>query len=312
MEAKKSGFVVLIGRPNTGKSTLMNRLIGQKIAIMSDKPQTTRKRIRTVYTDERGQVVFLDTPGIHKPKNKLGTYMVESALRTVNDADIIIWIVEASEYIGERDIQISQLLKAAKKPVILAVNKIDLLNKNSGNKNNSAETAGEKLIRIIDKYNGLFEFAEIVPLSALKSDNVEKLMELIFKYLPVGPMYYDEDTVTDQSVRQIAAEIIREKVLKVLSYEVPHGTAVDIILMKDRKSKDLIDIDAEIVCEKESHKLIIIGKGGRIIKKIGMLARADIEDMCEKQVNLKLRVKVRKNWRDSDIQLKSFGYDVFE
>ena len=290
----------------------MNRLIGQKIAIMSDKPQTTRKRIRTVYTDERGQVVFLDTPGIHKPKNKLGTYMVESALRTVNDADIIIWIVEASEYIGERDIQISQLLKAAKKPVILAVNKIDLLNKNSGNKSNSAETTGEKLIRIIDKYNGLFEFAEIVPLSALKSDNVEKLMELIFKYLPVGPMYYDEDTVTDQSVRQIAAEIIREKVLKVLSDEVPHGTAVDIILMKDRKSKDLIDIDAEIVCEKESHKLIIIGKGGRIIKKIGMLARADIEDMCEKQVNLKLRVKVRKNWRDSDIQLKSFGYDVFE
>ena len=312
MEEKKSGFAVLIGRPNTGKSTLMNRLIGQKIAIMSDKPQTTRKRIRTVYTDDRGQVVFLDTPGIHKPKNKLGTYMVESALRTVNDADIIIWIVEASEYIGERDIQISQLLKAAKKPVILAVNKIDLLNKNSGNKNNSAETAGEKLIRIIDKYNGLFEFAEIVPLSALKSDNVEKLMELIFKYLPVGPMYYDEDTVTDQSVRQIAAEIIREKVLKVLSDEVPHGTAVDIILMKDRKSKDLIDIDAEIVCEKESHKLIIIGKGGRIIKKIGMLARADIEDMCEKQVNLKLRVKVRKNWRDSDIQLKSFGYDVFE
>lgn len=309
MEAKKSGFVVLIGRPNTGKSTLMNRLIGQKIAIMSDKPQTTRSRIRTIYTDERGQAVFLDTPGIHKPKNKLGEYMMEAALKTLDDADVVIWLVEASEYIGRGDMEVAELLRKATKPVLLAVNKIDRLGK--GYKENKKEKISQELIKIINRYSKLGNFAEIVPLSALKADNTEKLMQLVFDYLPEGPMYYEEEAVTDQTVRQISGEIIREKALKILSDEVPHGIAVDIILMNDRNKK-LIDIDAEIVCEKDSHKAIIIGKGGEVIKRIGMLARRDIEAMCEKQVNLKLRVKVRKNWRDSEIQLKGFGYDALE
>ena len=294
-ENMKSGFVTIIGRPNVGKSTLMNQLIGQKIAITSKKPQTTRNRIQTVYTDNsRGQIVFLDTPGIHQAKNKLGEYMVHVAERTLSEVDVILWLVEPSDYIGAGERHIIEVLKDINTPVILVINKIDTVKK-------------ELLLGHIDTYRKELDFAEIVPVSALKRDGMEILLSCIMKYLPYGEPFYDEDTVTDQPVRQIAAELIREKALRCLEEEIPHGIAVTIEQMKFRKK--IVDIEATIVCEKDSHKGIIIGKQGSMLKKIGSLARSDIEKLVEKQVNLKLWVRVKKDWRDSDFLLKNFGYN---
>ena len=293
----KSGFVALIGRPNVGKSTLMNRIIGQKIAITSNKPQTTRNRIQTVYTTDNEQIVFLDTPGIHKSKNKLGDYMVSVATNTLKDVDVILWLVEPSNFIGQGERHIIEQLKKVKNPVILVINKIDTVKK-------------EDLFEFINTYNKEFDFEEIVPVSALKSDNIDELIKCIVKYLPYGEMYYDEDTITDQPMRQIVAELIREKALKCLNDEIPHGIAVTIEKM-DFKER-IVDIEATIICERESHKGIIIGKGGQMLKKIGSAARYEIEKMLEKQSNLKIWVKVRKDWRDSDILLKNFGYNPKE
>ncbi len=297
MAELKTGFVALIGRPNVGKSTLMNRLIGQKIAITSNKPQTTRNRIQTVYTEERGQIIFLDTPGIHKAKNKLGEYMVNAAKQTMNDVDVVLWLVEPTTYIGAGEQQIAANLKNCKKPVILVINKVDTVKK-------------EEILKFIDAYKNIVRFDEIVPVSALKGQNTDDLIDAIFKYLPYGPMYYDEDTVTDQPMKQIAAELIREKALRCLSDEIPHGIAVTIERMKERlDGSNIIDIDATIICERDSHKGIIIGKGGEMLKKIGSAARFEIERMMEMQVNLKLWVKVKKEWRDNDLLMKNYGYD---
>ncbi len=291
----RSGFVTLIGRPNVGKSTLMNRLIGQKIAITSSKPQTTRNRIQTVYTDEEKQIIFLDTPGIHKAKNKLGEFMVNIAEKTLDEVDVILWLVEPTEYIGAGEQHIIELLKKTGTPVILVVNKIDTVKK-------------EALLADITVYSKEMDYAEIVPVSALTGENTGELLKVIGKYLPEGPMYYDEDTVTDQPERQICAELIREKALKFLSEEIPHGIAVTIEQMKERPGGRLIDIDASIICERDSHKGIIIGKQGAMLKKIGTAARQDCEAMLGCKVNLKLWVKVKKDWRDSDILMKNFGY----
>ena len=297
----KSGFVTLIGRPNVGKSTLMNQLIGQKIAITSKKPQTTRNRIQTVYTDtDRGQIVFLDTPGIHKAKNKLGEYMVTVAERTLQDVDVIVWLVEPSTFIGAGEQHIAEQLRKSNLPVILVINKTDTVKK-------------EEVLLFIDAYRKLLDFAEIIPASALHGDNTDTIIDMIFKYLPYGPMFYDEDTVTDQPQRQIAAEIIREKALHALDEEIPHGIAVAIDRMKKRPGRsNIIDIDATIICERNSHKGIIIGKQGAMLKKIGSNARYELERMLEAKVNLKLWVKVTKNWRDSDFLIKNFGYDKKE
>ena len=293
----KSGFVTIIGRPNVGKSTLMNHLIGQKIAITSNKPQTTRNRIQTVYTDmERGQIVFLDTPGIHQAKNKLGEYMVNVAEHTLSEVDVILWLVEPSTFIGAGEQHIIKQLKKTKTPVILIINKVDTVER-------------EKILEYIDAYRKVFDFAEIVPASALREQNLDTVVDVIFKYLPYGPMFYDEETVTDQPERAIVAEIIREKALHALDDEIPHGIAVYIDRMKERRGQNIIDIDATIVCERDSHKGIIIGKGGSMLKKIGSNARYEMERLLYTQVNLKLWVKVRKDWRDSELMMKNFGYN---
>ncbi len=296
-ETHKSGFAALIGRPNVGKSTLMNCLIGQKIAITSKKPQTTRNRIQTVYTAEEGQIIFVDTPGIHKAKNKLGDYMVNVAEHSLREVDVILWLVEPTDYIGAGEQHIIEQLKKVKTPVILVINKIDTVKK-------------EQLLGYIDLYRKQLDFAEIVPVSALKKDNTGVLLAQIMKYLPYGPAFYDEDTITDQPTRQIVAELIREKVLRSIDEEIPHGVAVTIESMK--YGKKLVDINATIICERDSHKGIIIGKGGQMLKKIGSMARAEIEDLLEQHVNLQLWVKVKKDWRDSDFLIKNFGYDPKE
>jgi GTP-binding protein Era len=272
----------------------MNAMIGQKIAITSGKPQTTRNRIQTVYTSQEGQIVFLDTPGIHKAKNKLGNYMVNVAERTMSEVDVILWLVEPTDYIGAGEQHIIEQLKKTKTPIILVINKIDTVKK-------------ELLLTVIDQYSQQLDFAEIIPVSALKKDGLEELIENIMKYLPYGEPFYDEDTVTDQPMRQIVAELIREKALKCLEDEIPHGIAVTIEMMKFKKH--IVDIEATIICERESHKGIIIGKQGSMLKKIGSMARPEIEDLVECQVNLKLWVKVKKDWRDSDYLLKNFGYN---
>lgn len=292
----KSGFVALIGRPNVGKSTLMNHLIGQKIAITSKKPQTTRNRIQTVYTCDEGQIVFLDTPGIHKAKNKLGEYMVDVAEKTLKEVDVILWLVEPSNFIGAGERHIAEILEKVNAPVILIINKTDTVEK-------------DKILEFIDTYRKLFQFAEIIPCSALRHQNTDDIIPSIFKYLPYGPQFYDEDTITDQPMRQIVAEIIREKALYALNEEIPHGIAVVIDQMKDRPNGKIVDIDATIICERDSHKGIIIGKQGAMLKKIGSNARYELEQMLEQKVNLKLWVKVKKDWRDSDFLVKNFGYD---
>ncbi len=346
----KCGYVTLIGRPNVGKSTLMNHLIGQKIAITSHKPQTTRGRIQTVYTDDRGQIVFLDTPGIHESKNKLGEYMVKVATKTMEEVDLILWLVEPSTFIGTGEHMIIDQLRECGKQVILVINKIDTV-------------SGEDLKSFIDAYKKEMEYADIVTVSALKSDNLDELMQRIFDRLPYGDPFYDDETLTDQSERDIVGEIIREKALRLLSDEVPHGIAVTVETMKTRraaapakkkKSKhvhppkknanvaaknvqgsgdapdleamlaalkggakdaadvsdetEIMDIEASIICERDSHKGIIIGKGGAMLKKIGSQARVDIEKLVGCKVNLQLFVKVRKDWRNDTVQMKNFGY----
>lgn len=295
----KSGFVTLIGRPNVGKSTLMNQIIGQRIAITSNKPQTTRNRIQTIYSCEEGQIVFVDTPGIHKAKNKLGEYMVSVAERTWSEVDLILWLVEPSTFIGAGEQHIAQQLKQVKTPIILIINKIDTVKK-------------EEILTFIDAYKDLCEFAEIIPVSALKGENKEHLIKNIFKYLPYGPQFYDEDTITDQPERQIVAELIREKALRLLSDEIPHGIVVSVDSMKERKKGNMVDINATIICERDSHKGIIIGKQGAMLKKIGSDARIEIEHLLNQKVNLQLWVKVKKDWRDSDFLLKNYGYNKKE
>ena len=295
----KSGFVALVGRPNVGKSTLMNHLIGQKIAITSRKPQTTRNRIQTVYTCSRGQIIFLDTPGIHKAKNKLGNYMVSAAEGTFSQVDVVLWLVEPSTFIGAGERHIAEQLQKANVPVILVINKIDTVDK-------------EKLEECLDAYRDLMDFSDMMPVSALRSLRLSELTDAIFRYLPYGPKYYDDDTVTDQPQRQIVSEMIREKALRNLEEEIPHGIAVAIDRMKERPGGDIMDIDATIICEKDSHKGMIIGKGGAMLRSIGSQARRDIEQMLEMKVNLQLWVKVKKDWRDSDFMIKNFGYDEKE
>ncbi len=298
-KAYRSGFVTLIGRPNVGKSTLMNHLIGQKIAITSNKPQTTRNRIQTVYTSEEGQIVFVDTPGIHKAKNKLGEYMINVAERTLQEVDVVLWLVEPTTFIGAGERHIAEQLQKVKTPVILVINKVDTVKR-------------EEILTVIDTYRKIYDFAEIIPVSALKGDNTQTILDMIFKYLPYGPQFYDEDTVTDQPQRQIVAELIREKALRSLDEEIPHGIAVSIEKMRERKGQHIIDIEATIICERDSHKGIVIGKKGAMLRKIGSAARREIEDMMEEKVNLQLWVKVKKDWRDSDFMIKNFGYDKKE
>lgn len=292
----KSGFVTIIGRPNVGKSTLMNHLIGQKIAITSKKAQTTRNRIQTVLTEEQGQIIFLDTPGINRAKNKLGDYMLTAAERTLNEVDLILWLVEPTTYIGGGEQYIIEKLKNVKTPVFLVINKTDTV-------------GGEEILKAISTYKDQYDFAEIIPVSALKGTNTPDLVETIFRYLPEGPMFYDKDTVTDQPERQIVAELIREKALRLLDQEIPHGIAVVVERMKTRKKGDIVDIDAVIICERDTHKAIIIGKQGSMIKEIGTKARREMENLLDMKVNLKLWVKVRKDWRDSDLLLKNYGYN---
>lgn len=289
----KSGFVTLIGRPNVGKSTLMNYLIGQKIAITSNKPQTTRNRIQTVLTTDEGQIVFVDTPGIHKAKNKLGEYMVNVAEKTLNEVDVVLWLVEPTTFIGAGEQHIAKQLQRVKTPVILVINKVDSVKR-------------EEILPAIAAYKDIYDFADIVPVSARSGDNTDELLRVIMKYLPYGPQFYDEDTVTDQPERQIVAELIREKALHSLQDEIPHGIAVAIDRMKMQNK--VMHIDATIICERDSHKGIIIGKQGSMMKKIGSTARYEIERMLDCKVNLKLWVKVKKDWRDSEFLMKNFGY----
>ena len=289
----KSGFVTLIGRPNVGKSTLMNYLIGQKIAITSNKPQTTRNRIQTVLTTEEGQIIFVDTPGIHKAKNKLGEYMVNVAERTLNEVDAVLWLFEKTTFIGAGEKHIADQLKKVTTPVILVINKVDSVKK-------------EEVLASIAAYQDIYDFAAIVPVSARSGENTKELLKVVYQYLPYGPQFYDEDTITDQPERQIVAELIREKALHCLNEEIPHGIAVVIDSMK--KKGKVMHIDATIICERDSHKGIIIGKQGSMLKKIGSTARYEIEKMLDMQANLKLWVKVKKDWRDSDFLVKNFGY----
>ena len=292
----RSGFITLIGRTNVGKSTLMNRLVGEKIAIMSNKPQTTRHRIQSVLTTDDFQAVFIDTPGIHKPKNKLGEYMVKAAQTTLGEVDLVLFLVEPSDRVGGGDSQIIERLNHIDTPVILVINKIDSISR-------------EEVGRLIEVYKDLYTFEEIIPISAFNGDNVDRLMELIEGHLPEGPQYFPSDMLTDQPERQLVAELIREKSLYMLQEEIPHGIAVEIDTMKQREDSDIIDIDATIVCERDSHKGIIIGKQGAMLKEIGSKARYDIERLLGSKVYLQLWVKVKKNWRDSDYLLKNFGFN---
>ena len=297
----KSGFVAILGRPNVGKSTFLNHVMGQKIAIMSDNAQTTRNKIMGIYTTDKEQIVFIDTPGIHKAKNKLGEYMVNTAEHTLNEVDVILWLVEPSNFIGAGEQHIIEQLKKTKTPVILVINKVDTVSR-------------DKILEFIDTYRKVYDFAEIVPASALRAQNLDTVLDMIFKYLPYGPQFYDEDTVTDQPQRQIVAEMIREKALRSLEEEIPHGIAVSIEKMTERKSKggSICDIEATIICERDSHKGIIIGKQGSMLKKIGTQARIEMENLLDMKVNLQLWVKVKKDWRDSDMLLKNYGYDKKE
>ena len=291
----KSGFVSIVGRPNVGKSTLMNNVVGEKIAIMSDKPQTTRNTIQAVYTDEEAQVVFLDTPGIHKPKNKLGEFMVKSATDAFKNVDLVLFVVDESKKIGPGDRKIIDDLKNIKTPVVLVLNKIDQLNE-------------EELFDLMKMYNAEGVFEQIVPISALKGRNVKELMKVIGNYLEEGPKYFPDYMITDQPERVLVSELIREKVLHYVHDEVPHGVAVEIERMKSRKDKEIVDISAVIYCERDSHKGIIIGKNGRKLKGIGKSARADIELLLGSQANLQLWVKVKENWRNLQNYVSNFGY----
>lgn len=292
----KSGFVTIIGRPNVGKSTLMNRIIGEKIAIMSDKPQTTRNKIQCVYTQKDHQIVFLDTPGIHKPKHKLGQYMVKIAKDTLREVDAVLFVVDEGTSIGPGDQYIMEQLEGVDTPIILVINKIDKMNQ-------------EDLNNIYNKYEETNLFKHIIGISALEGANLDNLLNLIVSYLPEGPKYFPEHMITDQPERLIVAELIREKILHYTDQEIPHGVAVETTLMKRREDKDIIDINATIYCERKSHKGIIIGKGGRKLKGIGKSAREDIEKLLGSKVYLELWVKVKEDWRNSENTLRTFGYD---
>lgn len=292
-ESYQSGFVTLIGRPNVGKSTLMNQIIGQKIAITSYKPQTTRNRIQTIYTTKRGQIIFVDTPGMHQAKTKLGEYMVSATKSAWQGVDLILWLIEPTAFVHRVDEQLAEQLKSVSAPVILVINKIDTVKK-------------EELLKTIDVYQHLYSFVEMIPISAKNGENKADLIDGIFKYLPEGPQLYDADMITDQPERQIASEFIREKLLYFLQEEVPHGVAVLIDQMRQEERKR--EIHATIVCEKDSHKGMIIGKQGKMLKQIGIAAREQLEDFFGQKVDLRLWVKVKKNWKDSDFLLKNYGY----
>lgn len=323
-KGKKAGFATIIGRPNAGKSTLMNHLIGQKIAITSYKPQTTRTQVRTILTEERGQIVFLDTPGIHASRTKMGEYMVRAARSTLNEVDIILWIVEPTEKISEEDRAILKLLAGTDTPVILLINKIDAVKKAQilpvidvyqRAYGIAVREAAEAKVskKTEEKENVKSNLAAIIPVSARKGTGLDDLKQTLFDLLPEGEPFYDEEQITTETEREIAGEIIREKALRLLQEEVPHGIAVTIETMKTRTRSDrtqICDINASIICERESHKLIIIGKNGSMLKKIGTAARTDIENMLQCRVNLKLWVKVRKDWKNDEQQMKSFGYDM--
>ena len=292
----KSGFVTIVGRPNVGKSTLSNKLAGEKISIISDKPQTTRNTIRTIINSEDSQIIFIDTPGIHKPKTKLGEYMVNLAENTLNEVDVVLFLTEASdEKPGAGDMFIMEQLMKLKTPVFLIINKIDLVKK-------------EQLLSRINNFTSVMDFKAVIPISALNNEGTDIVVKELKKVLPEGPRYFPDDLITDQPERMIAAEMIREKILELVLDEVPHGTGVEVISFKERPGKSLIDIEANIYCERETHKGILIGKEGQMLKKIGSLARADIENLMGVKVFLKLWVKVKPDWRNSDNMLKTLGY----
>lgn len=293
----KSGFVSIVGMPNVGKSSLLNAIVGQKIAIISDKPQTTRNKILAIYTNDDEQIIFTDTPGIHKPHNKLGEFMVNEANRSIDDTDIIIFMVDATRNIQEMERKIVKKLSDQDIPCILVINKIDLIQK-------------EKLLPLIANYSSLMNFSGVVPLSAKKKDGIELLLNDIREFLNSGPKFYYDDMVTDQPEKQIASEIIREKLLWLLDKEIPHGIAIEIEKMQEKKN--ITSISAVIYCEKPSHKGIIIGKNGDMLKKIGSMARSDIEKMLDKKVFLELWVRVKSDWRNSNYLMKSFGFSKEE
>lgn len=292
----KSGFVSVIGRSNVGKSTLLNRILGEKLTIISDKPQTTRNKIQLIYTDENMQAIFLDTPGIQTPKNKLGDYMLKVSMSTLNEVDVITYIVDTTEEIGKLDSEIIKKIKLVNTKIILLINKTDKISSDNVNE-------------IVEMYSKVGIFEEIIPISALNGDNIEGYLTSLKNNLPEGPMYYDKDSVTDQPIRQIVQELIREKALINLSDELPHGIAITIEKFKERQDKNLIDIDATIIVEKKSHKGMVIGKKGSMIKKIGTDARIDIEQLLDAKVNLKLWVKIDEEWRNKDSRLRYLGYN---
>lgn len=337
----KSGFVAILGRPNVGKSTLMNHLIGMKIAAVSKRAQTTRKRIQTVYTDERGQIIFLDTPGINRAETKLGEYMLDAATDTLKTADMLMWIVEPSTFIGAGEKYIAELIgntvnSIRKKqqqrndgsvnlPVILVINKCDTYNPSSKNdktavtpdkfsENDKTDETPDKFSEIVatyDRYmyeNTGLHFDDIIAVSATEGTNLDLLMNRLYELLPEGPMYFDEDTVTDETERDIVAEFIREKCLRNLDKEIPHGIAVIVDKMRERPDGSMVDIEATIICERDSHKGIIIGKKGAMLKRIGIESRKSIEEMLQMKVNLKLWVKVRPGWRDNKNYMSEYGY----
>ncbi|HHV08080.1 MAG TPA: GTPase Era [Firmicutes bacterium] len=295
MSKYRSGFVALLGRPNVGKSTLLNSLVGDKVAIVTDKPQTTRNRIQGIYTDEQRQIIFIDTPGIHRPRTRLGSYMVKVAQGALGGVDVALHVVDGRVPIGQGDRHIASRFSGVGVPVLLAVNKIDMLNR--------AQT-----VLALDSYSRLADYTEIVPISALKGDNVSRLLEVITKYLPEGPQFYPEDTITDQPERFTVAELIREQVLELTWDEVPHAVAVLIEEMAEREGKDLLYIRATVLVEKESQKRIIIGRGGRQLKAIGQEARASIEELFGQRVYLDLWVKVKEDWRDRERSLHELGF----
>jgi GTP-binding protein Era len=292
----RSGFVSIIGRPNVGKSTLINRLLGQKLVIISDKPQTTRNKIHCVLTREDGQIIFIDTPGIHKPKHKLGSYMVNVAVQTLTEVDLILFVCDGENPPGGGDQFVVEKIKQAKTPTILVVNKIDQISKND-------------LVVRLDEYNQLHDWNEVIPLSALTGDNVNRLVDTIINYLPEGPQYYPEDMVIDQPERFIVAELVREKVLKLTREEIPHSVAIEVIEMQKRGKSDTIYVRVHIYVERDSQKGIIIGKGGEMLKGIGAEARGDIERLLGSKIYLDLLVKVKKDWRNSSSLLKDLGYE---
>lgn len=293
----KSGFVTVIGRPNVGKSTLLNQIIGEKISIISDKPQTTRNKIQLVYTEENIQIVFLDTPGIQTPKNVLGEYMLKVSKSTLNEVDVITFMVDNSLEIGKQDKGIIEQLMEVKTPKILLINKIDQLTK-------------EEIDYLINKYKTMNMFEYIIPISAIQNKNIDLFISALKKMLPEGPQYYPDDMITDQPERMIISEIVREKALNNLQEEIPHGIYVEVPEIKEREDKNLLDVHVNLYCEKESHKGMIIGKNGKMLKKIGTEARNDIEKLMDTKVNLKIWVKVEKNWRDKVDKVKYFGYKL--